>query len=545
MKVTYKLALGIIFLTGIISYCLYSCETNHKHRFFHPAFLKSSGEIDDHFLVMPDKSLAFSKNDSGFFSLNVFRDGVITPLKSSLKNAFNPSFVQGDISVMQDIKGNEKYTSTSPELIQYIGSNAIKEMYTSKKGDLIVIQLQNENTVFLIDLNTKTKKALWNITQKLHGVAFSESGNYLVISYDNTLTYVNVLSNKFTDLAIELSGDKLNPYISDNNIYFVNNSSSEYYAVFKTNLEGLLNPQKVQLVYQSNHDIRMPKKDHQFLYFVEVINNEYILKQYNMVNKKVNNITIQGVVYNYDFYKEGEIVMAYSDFYTPRCLMLYRQSGRSFHNISGSQVNHKLSFQLIQNKNSNSSAYEFKENRKTEKGVILFIHPGLDFSPRWDAILMNLCNNGYTIIAPNYPSSSGFGKTYRMATNYDAIQNLRIWKKYILQQYNNIPMYCIAASSGNILMEWLLVSDHEGIKAAVSLFGIPTANKIQIPTLYILGQNDPHVDFSSRNTMLKKQNRHSLIYITSYEDEGHWFRQTNHIQDAVSKIIDHFISFSK
>jgi len=277
-----------------------------------------------------------------------------------------------------------------------------------------------------------------------------------------------------------------------------------------------------------------------------VINSEYILKRLNFRSHKVDEITNKGVVYNYEFYKNGKIALVYSDVYTPRCLMIYNKTARSLNNISGSRVNHELTFHIIKDDLNKSFAYELKP-KKIINGIILYIHPGglhTDFSPRWDAILMNLCNNGYVIIAPNFHLATGYGKTYYNSNIDQALEDVKGWKKYILKKYNNYPMFCFSISSGNILMERLISQDNEGIRAAVSLFGIPdeTSEKcFSIPELFIFGENDPFVDFKERNLVLRREKYfHPLISIISYSDEGHWFRKKSNLQDAVSKIITYF-----
>jgi hypothetical protein len=497
------------------------------------------GEIDDHFLVLSDKRIVFSVNDSGFFSLKIFKDGIIKRLIPSYKNVFKPTLVKGDITAVQDVDGNENYKSISPELRQYIEPDAIKEIYSFRRGELIIIQMQNDNNIFLIDIKAKVKRKLLRISQKVNGVVFSEKGNFFVISYDDKIKFIDGLNNSSINLANDLKGDKLNPYIHEKYVYFVNNSRSKYYQVFRINLENTIS-NLAQLVHQSEHDILMPKIDDRFLYYVEVINSEYLLKSLNINTKEIDEITHQGVVYNYDFYTDEKIVFVYADIFTPRCLMFYNKKDNSFFNITSSNVNHGLSVQLIKTSYSKTNAYELKSNEKQVKGVILFIHSGLDFSPRWDAVLMNLCYNGYIILAPNFPMSSGFGRMYSSDKMDDGLDDLKKWKDFMLKQNINMPVYCLAASSGNILMERLLADDNKGIKAAASLFGIPATNETAVPILYILGKNDPHVSFTTRSLILNIMKIYSPIDIFSYSDEGHWFRKTKNMQDAVSRIIDFF-----
>jgi hypothetical protein len=550
MKLLKYILLPIAFLSLIFWIIMHFDEKTKKCNSVSPSFLSSKGEVHDKYLVKPDGRIIFSVNDSNHYSLKIYAGGEPGQLMPFIENVFNPVFISGNITAMQDYNGDENYKTTSNELDNYIGSKFIKKIYSFNCGDLIILQLANDANVYLINLRTKTKIKLFSVTQKLNGVIFSEKENYLIVSFDHRLVSVNVSSGAINDLADCLGGEKLNPYLFNNFIYFVNNSLSEYYQVYMIDL-NMLTEHMIQPVLQLEHDIRMPKVKGNYMYFIEVINSEYILKKINLITKKIDEITFQGVVYNFDFYGEGQISLIYSDLVTPKALMIYNESDRSFFNISGCRVDHDLSFQYITSVSGNSSAYLLNRTNNEVKGLILFFHPGLhsDFSPRWDPVLMNLCNNGYIIIAPNFPMSSGYGKKFFNSGFLKALEDAKKWKSYILKNYPNIPLFYLSASSGNVLMENLIITDPTRIEAVASLFGVPVKTSwksLPVPALYILGENDPIVDFDNRFHELKKENGlHLSAAIVSYPDEGHWFRKRDNLNDAIDKILFHFCQFAK
>lgn len=286
----------------------------------------------------------------------------------------------------------------------------------------------------------------------------------------------------------------------------------------------------------------MPKVKGDFLYYIEIIRSEYLLKRINLKSLETESLTHKGVVYNYDFFNDTLISFVYSDLNTPKNLFLCNIETGKLVNVSGSSTNHNICASFISDSGSLSCAWLLSDTLKTMKGIILFIHPGIhsDFSPRWDNLLMDICANGYYILAPNYPMSCGYGKELAGMSVEDAVHDLGAWKKYIRENYKNKPVYCISASSGNILMEQLLDDDFSGINAAVSLFGVPRNGnnpKKKIPVLYILGENDPVINFSSRYNQLAELNSIKYTYIISYPDEGHWFRKKKNLEDAVCRII--------
>lgn len=548
MKIVYFTLPSIVFLIIIIILRSFGFDKKSEINSEPCFFLESAGQVHDKYLFGSDGRLIFTLNDSNYYSFKIYNKGKIEDFMPHKKNVFNPILISNEISGIQDSDGDEEFKSLSAALIEYIGSNSIKAIYSFKLGLLILLQVENDNGLYLINLSEKTKRRIAEITYKLNGAIFSKTGNTLIVSYDGSLICIDLLTNDVFELANCLEGEKLNPFLFDSNLYFVNNSQSEYYNLFKIDLNDSESC-KVQLVLELEHDIRLPKIKNDFLYFIEVINSEYLLKKIDLESQKIYSITYCGVVYNYDFYKEGSLTMIYSDLITPKCLMIYNELDKSFLNVSGSSTKHNISKELIKSGSGNSSAYSLKKNGSNIKGVILFFHPGLhsDFSPRWDDVLLNLCYNGYTIIAPNSPMSSGYGKTYYNSSFDQAIEDSKEWKRYILKHYKKMPLFYLSMSSGNILMEYLLNSDTHGIEAAGSLFGIPAEinrRSFFVPTLYILGENDPQIDFNRRYLILsEEQKSHPSLSIIKY-DEGHWFRKRDNMRDAVNRIINYFEMYS-
>jgi len=522
-------------------------ENNIKYDSFIPV-IEIPVEISDKYLILDNGQIVFSVNDSNGFYLKTYFNGAIDELMTSKKNLFNPILISREISAIQDLDGNEEFNLTSDKLHKYIGTNTIRYIYTFQHGYLVVIQLTNDQNLYLIDLKNETKKRIITVNQKLNSVLFYEPQNSLIISYDDKFILFDILTNSIVNIADNLEGEKLNPYFYNDYAYFANNSLSEYYQIFRINL----NDSKqfdAKPVFSQEHDLRLPKAKDNFLYFIEIINSEYILKRLNLQTLEIENITEKGVVYNYDFLNDGQLVMVYSDLTTPKSLIIYNENNHSFVNITSSKVNYNITSTFIKSPNNNSSAYILQRANSDIRGVILFIRPGInsDFSPRWDDILMNLANNGYIILAPNYPMSTGYGKSFKNSSFRDAIRDINEWKKYLQKQYKDIPLYCLSMSSGNIFMAELLARNNRGIKAAVSLFGIPVEpnrKTFSVPTLYILGENDPIINFHNRYSMLlENQKKHFSISIISYSDEGHWFREKENKQNAISEIIKYLCEY--
>ena len=158
-------------------------------------------EISDKYLILDNGQIVFSVNDSNGFFLKTYFNGSIEELMPHEKNLFNPTLIAGEISAIQDLDGNEDFKLTNDKLHEYIGVSSIQSIYTFKHGYLILIQLSNDQNLYLIDLKSNTKKSVVRIFQKLNGVSFCESKNSLVISYDNKLILFDISTGSTVNLA--------------------------------------------------------------------------------------------------------------------------------------------------------------------------------------------------------------------------------------------------------------------------------------------------------------------------------------------------------
>ena len=495
-------------------------------------------EVDFKFLIYKN-DIFFCKSDS--------LDYRLLSLKSTCNTEFSRGrkpFEYGDhIVILKDTMGNDMYLPSDTHLIKLTKSRYIKDIFSFKGGEILVIEYLDDNGIYLLRPNEKVETRICEFLGKINGVLFDTESENLIISYDNHLILYNILNYQEREIANNIRGEKLNPFLFGYYVYFVNNDTSEYFQVFKTNMKSNY---ESSLVLSLDYDICLPKIKDSFLYFIELNHGEYLLKKKCFETNEVESITKSGVVYNYDFYNDSTIALVYSNINTPRELFLYSELEKSMTAGSEKSILNHIEPQFIRGTTKNSSAYILRDTISKIKGIILYIHPDIhsNFSPRWDALLMNLCKNGYMLVAPNYPMSSGFGKSFYNSTILQAFADIVFWKEYIRTNYSGFPLYCMSVSSGNILMEALVLTEPENIKGAVSIFGVPGANdgsKCIVPTLYILGENDIIIDFCERFSELNNYiiNK-SLFSIISYSNEGHGFRQKENIDDALNKILKHF-----
>jgi dipeptidyl aminopeptidase/acylaminoacyl peptidase len=533
----------------ILGFCYGACHTTGKNEDCGSSpisFIHDYLEIESRFLIDDKNEIYFTATEGDSFSLYKLKDAIVS-VQDTNKNLMNPFLFKGEVFCLQDKDGDEKFISTSSVLNEMLEFSYIQSIFSFKNGFLLVIQLKNDTNLYLFDLTSNTKSILIRGVNSLHSIVYSSTNNFMVANYNDKLSHINLNNNNHEiTLASNYLGNKMNPYLYDNEVYFANNNNSEYFQIYRINLKE--ESKSPTLVHKTNYDIKTPKFDGENLYYIEIIQGEYVLRKKEVNTGFVLEITKKGVIYNYELW-DGNILFSYADFNTPKSLVTYNETSDSFTNLTGSSLGLNISYSLIEQTETKSPAYLYTPNDQASiKGIILFFRPGLhaDFSPRWDAVLMNLCNNGYIIISPNYPMSSGFGKTYYKASLSNAVTDIQEWTDYITENYKDLNLYFLSSSSGNILMEQSLVGKNKKIRASASLFGIPSTNipNPPIPNLYILGENDPVVNFQIQmDGFNSSQNKN--IRTVSYKDEGHWFRESKNLGNAVQEIENHFCLASK
>jgi pimeloyl-ACP methyl ester carboxylesterase len=501
-------------------------------------------ETDSKIFISEDSTIFFSSDKNSYYNIFSFKNSSIHPFLISDCDVFSPFLWQTKINALKDQNGNEIFETFYKDAELPFNNREFKRLLSSADGKYLIAEYMDQPAHFFINGATSQHTLLAKYEKRFYGYNFSGDGKYLVLSYDDELFLYDIAQNSKKSLAGDMPGEKRNPFLFGDRLFFESETKSEFSQIYQTNINDI-NERQI-LVHASDHDLKMPQCDGKYLYFIEIIKSEYLLRRKNLQTGQVGNLTEKGVIYNYSLYGADKLILVYSDFITPKSLMLLNLPDRNMTNMSGASLDFKATFSFKLMEAGLSPAYIFKPPEKTKiNGVILFFHPGLnsDFSPRWDIMLMALISQGYIIVAPNYPLSCGYGKKYRSASFTSAVTDMINWKHKLKIQYNDLPLYFISASSGNLLMEEVLNTDNDGVKAAAALFGL-SRNRIpdyEIPLLYILGENDPVVNFSMKKEILQRAKlSNKQIEILSFPDEGHWFRRKNNLKDGILAVIKTF-----
>ncbi|MEO5979359.1 MAG: hypothetical protein ABIS36_06540 [Chryseolinea sp.] len=528
--------------TVIAVACIYLCgscsvqETKYCPDFemITPVF-----EIDTK-LIDTDSAIFFSGNASSYYSLYRYSNDSLIRLSEDSANVLHPFLFRNTLVGLTDSLGNEKFQPTSIALKMILKGEPIKDVFSFDNGNILVA-LKHDNELCLI-ASDNSIETIARVSGQINDVVYYEAGHTIIVSFDDTLMGIDIRTLVKTLYTAQVPGLKLNLSIHSNKLLFCSNYESEFYRIYQININHP--DSSPELVLASTGDLRLPEYSHGKLFFIETLRNEYLLKSKDTTSERITEITTQGVVYDYVPRQNGDIAIVYSDLETPKCLRIYSPKNNTTTQITGSNYNTGLSATFV-GPTERSAAYvlTLPANRPVH-GLILYLHPGLhsDFSPRWDMLLMNLCTNGFIVVAPNYPMSAGFGKTFHDQQLTDAVDDLKKWTVYLRDQYK-IPLHCLSSSSGNIIMENLIASEGDKITSSASLFGVPSnlgAGDIPKSILHILGGNDPFIPAEARKSQLTSQFSFKSALIIEFPDEGHWFRNSKNQLKAAREIYCYF-----
>lgn len=504
--------------------------------------------VDSKIFITPDEEIVYSSNESGTFQLNVFHSGNSRIIYPTIKNIFKPFSVEGIIHGLYDKNGEEKFQLTAGTLGPYSPSQAdIDFIESSKSGNYIVLKEKDSEKIQLIDLKESEIKDIASLKGGYRSIHFSNSEDYVVLSHDEALTLVNLVDKEVIDLPIALKGIKYTPFLYGEAVYFSNNDTSDYHNIYK--IAYGKDTITSSLILASDRDLRLPKYDGNRLYYLEIDKSQYLLKAFNPGDKEIQEYTSKGVVYDYSFLEKDRIIYTYSDLHRPKSIRVIQKFGSSSMDIVSDRVDHTIKAEY---REVNKIPTYFLRDGKCQDdalvGMVFYFHPGLhaDFSPRWDDVLMSLCNNGFLVVAPNLPMSSGYGKAYRNRKFEEAVFAVDELIPLLSEKYN-LPIYFLSSSSGNMLMEASIMRNSDRIAAGASFFGLQNSyfKKAEIPILYLLGENDPLVRYKPRLSFLKDVKlSNKNIRIKSYSDEGHWFRNPENIEDARKRLIAFFLTYN-
>lgn len=216
--------------------------------------------------------------------------------------------------------------------------------------------------------------------------------------------------------------------------------------------------------------------------------------------------------------------------------------------------------------------------------AVILIHGGPDWhcQQAWEPIIQIMVNQGWLVLAPNYRGSTGYGKRWQLANQFDMgggdSQDIAAGALYLIQQgladpnciavtgrshggyltmtaLTQFPDLWVGGSAVAPFLNWFTSHEnarHDVINWELENFGDPRQHydlwyerspfffldQVQAPVQLICGVNDRRCPASESNAAYQEmQALGKIVDLVQYPDEGHTFLNLYNIIDAEQRRI--------
>lgn len=385
-------------------------------------------------------------------------------------------------------------------------------------------------------------------------VVWSSDGSRLYMqSNSSDIWSYHVVQNQFEHLwrspAPFYTDRMIIPSATDEgSFYFLSDHESNVNQIYKYVGEG-----NAELIVESSYDkylLRYPL-DNDVIYYRENVNGHIVLRKKQ--DEMSSNIGPEnGVVYGARPLQDG-FIMTYAGLNEPATIFKWRNG--SMHDLLSQpeQVSIRPP-QKILNENGMVHLLYLPDSEMVSKWV-LWLHggPHEQMSVRYHVYINNLVNQGYGVIALNYPGSTGIGRAYEMRgrpvselVEYQ-IEAIEKEATHILdsQPINaGNQLYVIGVSYGAMLAHLLAQRNEINIAKLVDFSGLYSAadHLADVPKLYIYGAHDYVMDDVNRRELIRRERQRAGNRRVVIEDEGHVIHRSRNIHQILQEILAFFDS---
>lgn len=223
--------------------------------------------------------------------------------------------------------------------------------------------------------------------------------------------------------------------------------------------------------------------------------------------------------------------------------------------------------------------YKPSSGSKKPAPAVIYIHGGPNWLARaaWDPAILHMVSRGWTVLAPNYRGSTGYGRAWQLANRYDLgggdTQDIAAGADYMVKNQladpkriavtgrsyggyltmtslTQFPNHWVAGSAVVPFLNWF--TGHENSRKDLQHwdlenFGDPERDhdlyyqrspffyldRVTVPVQFICGANDPRCPASeSIQAKVALDSQGKSCELLLYPDEGHHFLKTENVIDA-------------
>jgi hypothetical protein len=504
--------------------------------FRRPPFVDIAFKVPSRFLVADDGTVIMGVNEAGRSELYAYGPAGRRKVLSAAVDV-TEGFYDGDRLIgLSDPLGDGNLVPTDPAIAALVPKGAERLVGAPDHRGAIVHT--GSHQVRWLDFAARRSQFIRNASQRVD-VSFC-TPTQVALAVDGNLLLYDTASGQARQLAPGIVDRKRNPFCAaDGSLVFAARAGGEFYAIHR--LDHVLSEQGAaaapQVLLREDHELFLPQLHQGWLYYLAVVDSAYLLRRLELATGRREDLTTAGVVYDYRLAGPGRLVYSFRDVHTAAAVLSLSLVDRRVTVLETEHSDLDFGVERVPAREGRSTAFVFHPPAQTRPAGTMLYFNSLDTSPRWETILMGLAYQGYTIYSPNYPGSAGFGRSYEDAPRSAAVTDLGRWADYLASQ-SAAPRCFLSVSAGNMLLEQVLAGRRQGVAAAIALFGRSSGSEYlpPVPTLFVLGENDPIVQFSVRSVELRQlAGRSPNVQVRSYRDVGHSIRGRDNLVDLLRR----------
>ena len=560
--------------------------------------------IDSLFDISPDNSkLAFAWNKSGewqIYEMELDNSSEVKQITLGPGGKFNPHYMPNGskLTYAFDIDGSESYhlvvydpaTNTHTDLTPNISYALQPNFCWSPDGNQLAFlsDEQGHFSAYLFSSEGGESKLVLDTGHPAWQVEWSPGGKYLAISCEmHGQDYGIFIVNLETKEVVEIPLNAHEPKWSSNGKELTFHSDTHgWFDIGVYDIET----KEVSWLTKSDGDSQMPKiieeniayiQSKGAINWIELLGKDNNKKKYQ-IGKGIHN----GIKLTSDLKR---MVTAFSSPSQPADLwMIDVESGTSI------QLTNSLSKELSDGDFVTPEEIQYKDidgieipallyrPQRTPAPAVVMIHggPNWHYSAEWNPIMAHLASRGYVVLCPNYRGSTGYGRVWQYAAQFDMggvdTRDVAAGAEYLLREgiatkaavtgrshggyltmtcLTQFPELWCAGSAVVPFTNWFKSHDdsREDLQHwNIENMGDPKENyerwynaspyffldQIQAPVQTICGGNDPRCPASdSMDTRDKLLELGKEVDFLLYEDEGHAFLKIENVLDAEAERI--------
>lgn len=553
------------------------------------------------FAISPDeKQIVFSWNKTGSWELWKISPSGMQQLAVAFQGAkFGPKFSPegSSLAYAVDFDGSESYHI----LLHNLQNNSIIDLTPNSgyaqqpnfdfspdgKKLAILSDEQGQFALYLLSIETGEKNLLLDVHRPIWDVAWSPDGKFIAAeaewqASDRSIFVVEVESGKATQIIFknEVVNAQHPAWSPDSKTLAFSGENGEWFDIGLFDIES----QNISWLNESTGDDVQPawSRSGDRIGWVHA-NGAKTSFQFKERGGAIREVKVGDGLHSFPQFVKDGVILLYEDVNHPNDLWkIDLESNKATQltksleeNLDFSQPEEIL-YAGMDGTKIPALLYRAKEN----KLAVLDIHggPNWNYSFLWNPLLSYMAQQGWTVLAPNYHGSTGYGKKWQNASRYDMggvdAEDCAAGARYLLENGFAEKVVVTGRSHGGFLTMCCLTMYPElfaGGSAVVPFLnwikshydsredlqhwnienmGDPEENKelwishspyffldkINSPVQMICGENDPRCPASdSMDARDKMVELGKDVEFLLYKGEGHSFLKIENVIDAETK----------